>query len=397
MKAFFQDKKRLRLIIAFCVLTLLAVVSFAVFDKLGHVLYSQQAAERFRGETEVTKKPFFETLLQESLFAKAKEDEDGKNARPGTAETETAPQNPGLFAQVSVFFPVGGEITEDSIYSFRSALEAKYADVSLEAPETGSLYKDAYCAMGTVTVSSEKATATVSAIGVGGDFFQFHPLYLRSGSYIAGSDLVHDAIVVDEELAWRLFGGVDLAGMMVKIGDEPYIIAGVVAREDDFASRSAYTQGAGLYMAYDRLNALSEKKISVYEIVAADPIDSFVKSQAETSFSGAVTVENSSRFSVFGIFDVIKSFGKRSMNTAGVVFPYWENAARYVEDIMSVVLLFGVLCAVFPLAAAIVFVVKSVKGGTRRLKEAAPELLDRYSEWRYERIQEKKHAVGGDK
>ena len=388
MKAFFQNKKRLRLIIVCVALSLVSLASFILFSRLGGMLYSQQAAERFRGESVEEKKSIFAELIENSLFAKKDED---------TGTEKTAALNTGVYAQVSAFFPVGGYITEEQIYSFRSAMESRFVDVSLEAPKKGSLYKDAYCAAGTVTVSSEKASATVSAIGIGGDFFLFHPLYLRSGSYISGSDLVHDAIVVDEELAWRLFGGVDLAGMKVQIGGEPYIIAGVVSREDDFASKSAYTLGAGLYMAYDKLNAISETGISVYEIVSADPVDSFVKSQAEESFPGAVVVENSSRFSVPGIWRVIKDFGKRSMNTSGVIFPYWENAARYVEDILAVVLIIAVLTAVFPFVTIIVAAVKLIKSGVRKLKETVPELAERYSERRYERMEEKRRAMGRDR
>ena len=59
----------------------------------------------------------------------------------------------------------GGPFTREKAISAeaQAALEAKYADVSMETPENGSLYKDAYSAMGTVTVSSEKASATVPA------------------------------------------------------------------------------------------------------------------------------------------------------------------------------------------------------------------------------------------
>ncbi len=40
-----------------------------------------------------------------------------------------------------------------------------------------------------------------------------------------------------------------------------------------------------------------------------------------------------------GIFKVVGDFGKRSMNTEGVVYPYWENAARLLEDYMALTLI----------------------------------------------------------
>ena len=115
------------------------------------------------------------------------------------------------------------------------------------------------------------------AVGVGGDWFYFHPMTLRSGSYIREDDLVHDTVVLDEETAWRLFGGMDLNGMTVRINDIPFTVVGVVKRENDFATRAAYSQDAVIYMHYDALSSLAETKITAYETAGADPIDGFLK------------------------------------------------------------------------------------------------------------------------
>jgi hypothetical protein len=56
-------------------------------------------------------------------------------------------------------------------------------------------------------------------------------------------------------LAWKLFGGSNLAGMTVTIGDKPFVVAGVVKRESDKADKAAYDGGAGLYMLYDAYNS----------------------------------------------------------------------------------------------------------------------------------------------
>ena len=59
------------------------------------------------------------------------------------------------------------------------------------------------------SVTGDHGAAEVKAIGVGGNFFHFHPLRLRSGSYIAEDDFMLDRVVLDETLAWQLFGGFD--------------------------------------------------------------------------------------------------------------------------------------------------------------------------------------------
>ena len=104
------------------------------------------------------------------------------------------------FAQIGCFLPVGQGKTEEDIFKFRQTLDSKLVEQSLEAPENGSLYLDAYSGSASVTVKSEGGgSASVKAVGVGGDFFYFHPLQLRSGSYIRSGDIMDDLVVLDEE------------------------------------------------------------------------------------------------------------------------------------------------------------------------------------------------------
>ena len=43
-----------------------------------------------------------------------------------------------------------------------------------------------------MTLSNGKTNLTADAIGIGGDFFLFHPLTLLNGSYFSGNDLMKD-------------------------------------------------------------------------------------------------------------------------------------------------------------------------------------------------------------
>jgi hypothetical protein len=286
---------------------------------------------------------------------------------------------------VSVFFPVGKEMDEAGVYAFRGTLESKLNEASIEAPEDGSLYRDAYSVPGELSVSGPRGAATTPVLGVGGDYFLFHPLHLLSGGYINESDLMHDRVVLDEELAWKLFGGSDVAGLTVTIAEKPYLIAGVVRREEDFADQRAYTDGAGLFMAYDALNALSETGIGCYELVCASPVSGFAGDIAEEGFPNAVMVENSRRFKAGSIFGVIGDFGERSMNTAGVVYPYWENAARLLEDYLALLLLLSLLCGLFPAVCAGAALVIGLRRLSRRGRAAMPALRDRMEERAWKR------------
>ena len=298
------------------------------------------------------------------------------------------------FAQLACYLPASAGKTDDDIYTFRQTLDAKLVEQSLEAPEGGSLYIDAYSGSLSVSVSSESGSATVDAVGVGGDFFYFHPLKLLGGSYISGSDLMDDLVVLDEEMAWRLFGGTDLAGMTVQINGEPFVVAGVISREDDFASRRAYSGDGGLFLSFSAMLRLSEEaKITCYELVMPDPITGYAKGVVSENFpvGAGDVVENSSRYGLPHLIEVIGSFGERSMRTNGVIYPYWENAARLTEDYAAALLVLAAVFALCPLLFILVNGIRWIRQSYRFIKAKVPETVETAVEKRREERLEQKY------
>lgn len=297
------------------------------------------------------------------------------------------------FAQIGCYLPVDDGKTEDDIRSFRQSLENKMVEQSLEAAEGGRLYLDAYYGMDTVTIASDGGgSASVKAVGTGGDFFYFHPLPLRSGAYIKEGDLMDDLVLLDEELAWRLFGGTELAGLTVTINSVPFVVSGVVARETDFATNKAYTGDGGLYMSYSAMSRLNEEaSITGYEIVMPNPISGYAKGMLSETFpigSGDI-VENSSRYGLPHLWEVIRAFGQRSMRTNGVIYPYWENAVRLTEDYGALLLVLAVLLALYPVLTALVLVIRDIRRAYRFAKVRIPEKVDAAVEKRREERLEK--------
>ncbi|MCQ2421185.1 MAG: ABC transporter permease, partial [Clostridia bacterium] len=211
-----------------------------------------------------------------------------------------------------------------------------------------------------------------------GDFFSFHPLRLRSGAYLTSRDYMADRVVLDEEMAWALFGSVDVAGMEVTIGERSYAVAGVVCREDDFASELAYTGGPGMFMSIEALRLLQEVPIDCYEVVLPDPISGFAKKTVEDKFpvGNGIVVENSSRYSLVNLGKVLLDFGKRSMNTHAVIYPYWENAARLVEDYAALLLLLAVLLAICPVVFAVIVLLRWLKRSVTSAKDKIVGAID---------------------
>lgn len=337
-------------VIFLSVLLLLTIITgclMGAYSSRAGEMLSQQAAERFRGTNELR------------------------------------------FSQVSAFFPVDKGTDRQAVYTFRNSIDAPLSEIGVEAPQGGSLWTDAYCATGQIAVQGPKGSATAQTVAVGGDWFAFHPLTLRSGTYIYEDDLMHDRVVLDETLAWQLFGGVDLAGQEVRIGGERFIVAGVVSREDDSASRRAYPGGAGMFMHYDTfsdltassgggggengetgaVSAVPEAEIECYELVCAEPLTGYTLSIVGEAFPDAVAVQNTGRFSVSSTLEVLGSFGERSMLQTAIVYPYWENAARLTEDTLAALLVAIAVFGLFPALCLAWFVIYNLRRGWLRLRD----------------------------
>jgi len=301
-----------------------------------------------------------------------------------------AGQSGERFVQLSVFLPDSSSFDVSSIMSTRASINTSLLTASLDTGGGRSLFADAWAAYGTVSILSDRGrTTTASAIGVGGDFFMFHPMQLRHGSYLSPNDIMKDLVVLDEELAWRLFGATRVTGMEVLINGKPFIISGVISRESDFASVAAYTAGEGLYMSYETLDAMMDggARIASYEIVMPNPVSNFALNIVSDLFSqdGIHIVQNTERFSAANQLSIIGSFGERSMRTDTTAFPYWENAARFAEDRLALLLLLSIIFMVFPVICAVIYSVKLIRFGIKQLKKAIKLYIKKRDDRAYQR------------
>lgn len=266
-------------------------------------------------------------------------------------------------AQISCFFSVDSGITEDRIIEFEHTVDGALADASVvqESVNPGArLWADAYSADGSVTISTDKATLTANAIGIGGDFFLFHPLTLLYGAYFSGNDLMKDYCIIDADAAWQLFGSNDVAGMTVNIGGIPHIVTGVVERPSGRLAEAAGLDTTLVYVSYQTLSELgSSNGINHYEIVMPDPVTdfavNFIREKLGTEEKKTEVVDNTARYGFLPRLKLLLQFGTRSMNGKAIIYPYWENIARGYEDILTVMTLFELLFLAYPSVLALVF------------------------------------------
>lgn len=307
----------------------------------------------------------------------------------------------GGVSQVSVFFSVNASVTEDSIEEFEHGIDSALADAGVvqesENP-SARLWVDAYSANGKIDVKSDRGSVSADAIGIGGDFFLFHPVKLLYGSYFSGNDLMQDYCIIDEDAAWQLFGSNNVAGMTVTIGGIPHIIMGVVEREEGRLVEAGGLDNTLIYVSLSTLkNYGTCNGINAYEIVMPNPVSEYAYQYVKEKLGGdeaeTEVVENSTRFSFVNRLKSITDFGTRAMNGKAILYPYWENVARGLAEILSWLTLLEMLILVYAIISELVLFILwwrhkgwSIHEKRLVLQDRAERLIEK---WRAERKRKK--------
>lgn len=256
------------------------------------------------------------------------------------------------YAQVSAFFSPTKDMQPVNMADIQTGILSKLsADGYLGEGRGADMLLRAYNGEASVSIRKDTSTLQVTAMGVGGDFFMLHPMELLAGNYFAEDDLNRDRIVLDENVAWNLFGSNDIAGMNIWINNNVYDVAGVVAAPEDEAESNAYGNYGRIYLPYESLKIHQEKLvICCYEAVIPDPISNYgyntllsacgmsqeeqseEKKNNPLSFGDCEIIENTGRFSAWNLFSLLRNRKYRTMQTTSIVYPYWENLARMTED-----------------------------------------------------------------
>lgn len=278
----------------------------------------------------------------------------------------------GETSQISCFFSREAGIDVNGILSFEHALNKALEEASIVSEsenENARLWADAYSATGKVTLVSERGKADVSAVGVGGDFFLFHPLQLVNGAYFSGSDVMKDYIIIDEDAAWQLFGSNHVSGQFVSIGGVPHIIAGVIKRDEGRMAEAAGLYSSVAYVSYESLDKYGTNYgLNTYELVMPNPVSGYARGYVTENIgvteNEVEIVENTTRYSLFSKLKMLTQFGTRSMSSKAIIYPYWENIARGYEDILVLFLLVMLLLYLYPAVLLFIALVRAWKHKT---------------------------------
>ncbi len=278
------------------------------------------------------------------------------------------------YSEVSLYYSDDAGITENDIQVMRSTIYKKLMDDSYVSPEDKNrVWIDSYCAHTVDTIRKDSNSVSVDVYLVGGDFFMIHPIPLRGGSYLDLENDDYNQILLDENVAWNLFGSNDIAGMKLWIGDRVFTITGVVAVSEDEEEVQAYGDSDCVYIPF-KAYAKKEKNLMAtnYQAVLPNPIKNYAKnivaeasginfktdeemkkSRSILNFSNIELVENTDRYKLPSLLSMIESHKYIDMRVNSVEYPYWENVARYIETRMIRNLNICVVLSIIPIFSLI--------------------------------------------
>ncbi|WP_044974638.1 ABC transporter permease [Ruminococcus sp. HUN007] len=278
------------------------------------------------------------------------------------------------YAQISVFFPQGrSSFKEQETEKLRSTIETKLKEASFRPENEGAeIWIDARSSVTTVSQASvydeqtgslQTAGSDYSVTGVGGNFFDFHPMRLISGNYIYEGELDDDRAVLDRQAAWDIFSSFDITGMKFVINGTEFEVAGVVDPGENRDVKTAYPASPMIYVHYSALEkAELDTTLQCYEAVIPDPVTNFARniilenygintmSEEEDSEDpekklAAVIVQNTGRYSPLKLWKGLREFRNTAIQDRSIAYPYWENAARMTSVKMEILFAFSLLAA----------------------------------------------------
>lgn len=301
------------------------------------------------------------------------------------------------YGYAAAYFPDKEGFSLDSLQGYRSSLDRALTEASVEVGKDSRGYIDAYSAYGTAEIQGDRTNlaTTVNVTAVGGDYYFMHPSRLLSGSFLSDDDLMKDRVVIDENAAWFLYGSSNIAGKRLTIGGKRFYIAGVVESPESGAAKKTYGARNRIYMSYEAFSGLSpEAAITCYEIIYPDMITNYAYNtlrstlglndessginDGSASGNDSIDVVNmNTRFRISKIWNVACSYGERSAHTDGIIYPFWENECRRIEDMLVIELIFRIISIILIIILVIPYLIRGLGYCKYRVKITSEYIISK--------------------
>ncbi len=276
------------------------------------------------------------------------------------------------FAVITLYTEEGAALSGDQVRSWVRSIDAKLLESSVAPNENARSWAHTYAAEETMTVTGPKGNATAEVIAAGGDFFVFHPQEFVYGAAFLNDESNPNGVVLDEDLAWKIFGATDIIGMEMSINETPFVVTGVSRRVSDKGIYNyTYGERPRMYMSYAGYIKLrgDENHITMFETALPNAVRGF----ALNIFNGSVSVneetmtvmEATDRFSLRNRFNNMKILKYSWIRENKIEYPYWENEAKVSDYRCAILMIFEVVLAGIAAGSMLVsFILLRISGYT---------------------------------
>lgn len=259
-------------------------------------------------------------------------------------------QEKGGYTQISCYFANDSGFTFENVDTVRNSIASSMTNSGVDMNET--VIPDSYYAqLGKFTVTCDRnASSQAEITAVGGRFFLFRSFNLLKGAYFSENDNMHDSIVIDRSLAFKLYGSENVIGFPVYLNGVKFVIAGVIADPQTKYENECSGDIPHAYIPYREADKLYDKaeipkNLNCYECILPEPVDDLAYNTVESVFAENykdkyIIVKNTDRFSSKVRLKHIKSMNRSAVMDKAIELPYWENASRMAEYDVSI--LYGI-------------------------------------------------------
>lgn len=129
-------------------------------------------------------------------------------------------------------------------------------------------------------------------VGTNYRFIDFYTINFRDGYFFTEADEEENEYraVIDEKLAWELFGNLQVAGNTIKILGREFTIAGVISKDNTIIGKISSSDDKNIYIPFKILNGL-DKEAKISSIQIKMPEAQIIENNAITIKKALSTIE----------------------------------------------------------------------------------------------------------
>ena len=250
------------------------------------------------------------------------------------------------YAVIALYAEDSTAFTSDQVGQWAYSVDSGLLESSVTPKENARTWAYCYGTQDVLTVSGPMGSTAAETVAANGDFFLFHPLKFTYGSAFLNDPSNPMGVVIDRDLAWKVFGAENIVGMVLQIGGEDFTVVGVSERESSGGIYNyTYGERPRLYMSYTGYAKLQgDGHITMFEAALPNSVKGFAKN----IFDGAVRVneetawvsEVSERFSLMNRWENMKILKYSWIRENRIEYPYWENEARAADYRCAILMIF---------------------------------------------------------